>query len=594
MAPNSTNETYKFVYDTFEDTRIEFEHKLSANLDPFVSLTKLSSKVDVILSASSRDHPTNSILVCTNENGGYAAQGYFRFKTSSGMTLWRINPFDFFEKAFATVDLPKADTTTLLGNRIFYAHIDGDGWRSVSQVPGYQEKSCNCTKVIEEEIIKKYPHLPLTIAPIVGDLDPKYFGTNEAINQAKEIFAYPQITLGSHSYTHPLDWKFYDDDNANDKEKKIFGDSQNKVEYQNNRHDVEKKVGNGYSLPRSYLYGDFNIEKELLGSIKFISSLAPKNKKVSLFQWSGDCVPFEKALSLLRQKGILNINGGYTRFDPEYPSYAFVGPVGRDEGNEWQIYSSMNNENTYTNNWTGRFYGFRFLVNTFEKTESPIRVKPLNIYYHMYSAEKEAALNLKDNYTYVDQLDKISISTKQFATIANGFFSAEFQKIDENSWLVLNRGKLNEIRFDHATFKEVDWEKSKGVIGQDYYQGSLYMTLDKSDTKPIIALKEAGTIAIEPRKAPKIYVIKSSWRLSNFNSRNAEIRFAAQGYGIGHFTFFCPEPGTYILSSSDKSSLGKNQNVQIKAQTNTQQILKVSIPLNALKPIQLKLSLENQ
>lgn len=589
LSLDNSNKTYDIKYDPYDPSRIEFEHKLSSNLDPYTSLTRMTSKIDVILSATTPNQKHSSVLVSIHENGGYAAAGYYRFKTSTGITQWRINPFDFFRKAFATDDILKPDTTTLFGNRIFYAHIDGDGWRSISQVPQYYEKRYNCTRVIEEEIIKKYPHLPLTIAPIVADLDLTYFGTAELIEQAKGIFLYPHISVSSHSYTHPLDWKFYDNPNADGKEKKLFGTSMNQMEYQNNRKEVSKKIGNGYSLPRSYLFGKFEIEKELMGSIQFIQNLSP-TKKVSLFQWSGDCIAFESALQLLKKNKIYNINGGYTRFDPEFPSYAFVGPIGRDEGDEWQIYASSNNENTYTDNWTNRFFGYRYLTSTFEKTETPYRVKPFNLYYHMYSAEKLSSLKaLKDNYDYINQQEKISITTKQFAKIANGFFATELQNLGDKKWLILNRGNANTFRFDYATFLEINWAESKGIIGYNHFQGSLYIFLDKNDKEPIIALKETETIPISPQATPHPYIHKSTWNISNFESKeNATITSDVQGYGTGDLKFYCPIQGNYILQGKNKNG----HSFTYETMRDSQGIVNFHISEDAIEPLQLTISLK--
>ena len=52
----------------------------------------------------------------------------------------------------------------------------------------------------------------------------------------------------------------------------------------------------------------------------------------------------------------------------------------------------MQNENVYTNDWTGPFYGFEKVIETFEMTDKPLRLKPVNIYYHTYIASKRASM----------------------------------------------------------------------------------------------------------------------------------------------------------------------------------------------------------
>ena len=116
-------------------------------------------------------------------------------------------------------------------------------------------------------------------------------------------------------------------------------------------------------------------------------------KPVAVLQWSGDTSPYEAAVAAVREAGIVNINGGDTRFDSDYRSYGYVAPTGIPVGRERQIYASMSNENTYTYLWSARFFGYRHLLQTIDRTDLPIRVKPINVYYHTYSAEKIASLN---------------------------------------------------------------------------------------------------------------------------------------------------------------------------------------------------------
>ena len=56
------------------------------------------------------------------------------------------------------------------------------------------------------------------------------------------------------------------------------------------------------------------------------------------------------------------------------------------------MFAPNQNENVYTNLWTGPFYGFRRVIETFELTETPYRFKPVDIYYHTYAASKTASL----------------------------------------------------------------------------------------------------------------------------------------------------------------------------------------------------------
>ena len=86
------------------------------------------------------DPRMESHLVVAGPNGGYVAAGYTHYSNAEFNRLqWFVNPFEFFRVALGTDDLPKPDATTLSGRRIFYSHVDGDGWRNLTEVAPYRK-----------------------------------------------------------------------------------------------------------------------------------------------------------------------------------------------------------------------------------------------------------------------------------------------------------------------------------------------------------------------------------------------------------------------------------------------------------------------
>jgi polysaccharide biosynthesis protein PelA len=57
-----------------------------------------------------------------------------------------------------------------------------------------------------------------------------------------------------------------------------------------------------------------------------------------------------------------------------------------------QVYAPNQNENVYTNHYTGPLYGYERVIETFELTERPRRLKPINLYFHTYAASRKASL----------------------------------------------------------------------------------------------------------------------------------------------------------------------------------------------------------
>ena len=61
--------------------------------------------------------------------------------------------------------LEQADTTTLVGRRIYYSNIDGDGWRNQSQIRTYMQRRAMSAEVVLKEAVEAFPDLPVTVAP---------------------------------------------------------------------------------------------------------------------------------------------------------------------------------------------------------------------------------------------------------------------------------------------------------------------------------------------------------------------------------------------------------------------------------------------
>lgn len=496
-----------------------------------------------------------------------------KFYPDTELGRWVVNPFYFFREVYDTTTLPKIDVTTLNGRRLYFSHIDGDAWRSISQIPRYAEKKVTCAEVIMKEAISPYPDLPVTVAPIVGDLDPDWYGNEVYQNLATNFFQMPQVQGGSHTLSHPFEWGYYDDPQVVEKESKEFDhNGVQLISQSTTKHD--------YGKPRAYFKKPFDLTQELVGSIDYIQRFMPEGKKARLLQWSGNCVPFEQALEVLSKHNLFNINGGDSRFDKQYPSYSSVCPVGRSLGDYVQIYAVNSNENTYTDNWTSNFHAFKYLTMTFEKTETPIRVKGMNIYYHMYSGEHEASLSaLLSNLDYVRTQKIIPIEAEYYAEIGKGFYTAKFIQEGEMSWRVEDRGATQTIRFDRASDKWVDFEKSRGVLGATHYQGCLYIALEPDVTAPIVSLKDTTTLAAPPRDNTA-YLLESRWRIGGLAREAQKFSFEAHGYGPLEMTWIVPEGGRYeIRTEVDNQPLSKMIDVADDGRLSCHLDLKGYVPL---------------
>lgn len=298
--------------------------------------------------------------------GGYVMAPYALVTLPSNEEVrWSIDPFAFLRAALHLPDLPIPDVSTESGRRTLLVHMDGDGFVSRSALPGNHLAG----QEILNRVVKKYP-IPMAMSVIEAEISPRGLHPQlspqaEAI--ARDIFKTDHVEIASHSYSHPFNWRKAESDASSD----------------------------NYNLPVPGY--SFDLGREIKGSINYIETrLAPPGKKVKLFLWTGDCIPGRDALERTQQAGVMNMNGGDTVATRSSPTVTQVEGLGIERNGLFQVFAPNQNENVYTNTWLGPFYGFERVIETFEFTERPRRLKPINIYFHTYIATKVAGMRSLD------------------------------------------------------------------------------------------------------------------------------------------------------------------------------------------------------
>lgn len=502
-----------------------------------------------------KDVETWSDVVITSPTGAYVADGFTHYESAEAEQIqWYLNPFEFFRIVFRTDEYPKPDTTTLVGRRLYYSQIDGDGWRNRTEVSEFRQQNLTSAEVILRRAVLPYSDLPVSVAPIAGDLDPAWYGSRETQRVAREYFALPWVEAATHTYSHPLDWEYLSKAENSDHGldtgmprveafARLFGVTDYLDKFLETPVD-EADLSRGHTRPRSYNLRPFEIDFEVNGSVKVIESLCPPGKKVQLMQWSGSTFPFEKFLKAVRKAGLRNINGGDTRLDDEFPSYAWVMGLSRQVGQERQIYSSASNENTYTNKWSDRYFGFRYWKKTIDNTGAPRRVKPVDLYYHMFSGEKAASLNaLIENLNYARTLELTPVTASHYASIVDGFFSTQIEELNPGVWQLSNRDGLNTVRFDQAGVC-IDYDRSRGILGSGIANGSLYVAIDPAAPVAVLATSKAPCNSRIP------FLIESRWPIEKLQRTADGFRFTAQGFGKGQMSWHVRPQSNWVIEVS--------------------------------------------
>lgn len=520
---------------------VEFERKIPNPPPATETISPLKATARALLSYDRKGDEGGQIYpVVLTDKGGYIASGFSHYESRNGAFLqWYVNPFRFFADAFRTQGMPIPDTTTVAGRRIFYSHIDGDGWGNVSTADKYDGKGLYASEVILREVVDGFPDLPVTVAPIAADLDPAWTGTIRSQQIARALFSRRNVEPASHTYTHPFEWRFFGPGYKPENELPFLSKyaKHNLAPGMKARaHTHKSQLAHNYDAPRAFGDIPYSLKREMEGSAAYINTFCPPGKKVRLLQWSGDTSPTEDAIAATIRAGLLNLNGRDTRFDGDTPSYTAVSPLGKRSGKYMQVSASHANENVYTDLWQGRFFGFRYLVSSLQNTEKPLRVKPVNIYYHMYSGEKQASLKaLTDVMEHASRLELAPITATDYAAIGQGFYTLRLEELSPLRWRIANRGALNTLRLDNAGKLAFDPATSKGVLGARRAGNTLYVTLDPSASTPELALTP------EPSQKPSApMLVDSRWQIRSLVMEGTSARFMAQGFGPGEMTWIVP------------------------------------------------------
>ncbi|MCB1461003.1 MAG: hypothetical protein KDJ90_00910 [Nitratireductor sp.] len=535
----------------------------------------------------------DSVVVATGPGGGYVASGFYSYYDPAlNLARWVINPFEFFRRALDHPAFPIPDTTTVSGRRLYFSEVDGDGWNSVTRIERYRNQNVSVAEAMISELIEPYPDLPISVALVLSDMDPRYGARPDSVALAKRAFALPQVEVASHTHTHPFEWQFFErynrdrelalvDRGAARKPAGVFQRLGAMFGLTSGRN-AGKYIASNHDLPRAYSKEPFDLDREIGEALRKTEALAPPGKKIKLYQWSGNAQPFEAAIRATRQAGVRNINGGDTRFDRQNPSIIYISPLSRVVGAERQIYAVNTNENNYTMLWTDRFHGFSQARETFKRTESPIRLRGIDVYYHTYSAERAASLDaVRSHLDWVRTQKVTPIHASDYAAIADGFFSTRMEQTGPLRWTVSERDGLNTVRFDDADDLALDMEASEGVLGSLHYQGSLYVALDADVATAIVALaRKGGTSADGERKADRLETAQlhdSRWVIQGMRRSPCALSFNTTGFGMGEFTWTNVPPSQYDITA--KSHLGTT--IQVKASADDSGTLAFNLPLDA-------------
>jgi len=470
--------------------------------------------------------------------GGYAVGEAFIVELGDE-NVWVVDPFAFFAEALRLKPLLIPDPTTHNGKRTFFTHIDGDGMVNVVEF----DPELYSGEIILEKILKKYdlPHSVSLIGAEVqkSGLYPK--ASARFLNTAKEMYALKNVEAATHTFTHPFFWGKIED-----------GDL--KEEYR--------------LKPKNY---HFSLENELSNTLIFINKTLVKKshkKQAQTVFWSGDCAPRANTLAYVYKHNILNINGGDTTISNLNPWLTLVAPLGLERDGYYQIYTGAQNENVFTNDWLGPFWGFKRVVQTFKLTGSPRRLKPIDVYYHIYTGSKKASLNaLKYVLDWSLKQDIFPMFTSDYIPKAMDYFSVSMANEGEY-WLIDGMKDLKTVRLD-SNNKSVDYTRSSSVYGERELGDVKYISLGDS-TQHLIKLQA------KERESKSLYIISTNATIAEFIKGVESTRYTLNSFLDVNFSFHLPVGCHYKTTPKAKVVQKKGQDITLLFKNSKQGVVDVT------------------
>ncbi len=425
--------------------------------------------------------------------GGYALFPY-NVITIPGSTSkrWIVDPFAFYKRALRLPDMPVPDVTTENGRRLLIAHIDGDGFASRAETRAAPYSG----EVLLKEILERY-RLPHTVSIIEGETSPRglYAAQSPALEAiARKIFALDTVEIASHSFSHPFRWQ--------------AAEAAAAAQNVSGSETYSLKIP-GYT---------FDLRAEIQGSIDYIDKvLAPKGKRTKVFLWTGDCNPDEEPLVDTVAAGVLNMNGGDTLITRADPSVTLVSPLGIPRGRHFQVYAPNQNENVYTSLWEGPYYGFERVLETFALTETPRRLKPVNIYYHMYSTTKTASLTaLHKVYQWALAQPLFPVYASEYIAKVNDFRRVVVARALDGTWLVRGAEALRTLRAPAS----LGVPSGSGVAGHARQGETAYVHLHADEAR----------FGFAPAASAGAYLAEANARITAFEREATGFAFALRGH----------------------------------------------------------------
>jgi hypothetical protein len=247
--------------------------------------------------------------------------------------------------------------------------------------------------------------------------------------------------------------------------------------------------------------------------------LVPPDKQVEIILWSGDCRPSADALQLCRELHIENMNGGAV-LSPRFPGLVGSPPSHTFREGEMQIYAAHQNEYSCAMERKAPFFESpENVITSFQRTESPRRLKPVNLGGDFHDASYVSSINAMEKlFAWCSQQPLHAITAKQYAQMVRDAAATTLYESGPGRWIISNAGHVRTFRLP-ATMDDPDIAASNGVTGWVRQGGWLYV---HTRGQPVTEL------VVDAKSAPHLRLAQCSAEIefSRLEAARAEFRVA--------------------------------------------------------------------
>jgi polysaccharide biosynthesis protein PelA len=391
--------------------------------------------------------------------GGYVLAPYeLASLPTPGYYRWIVQPFEFLRRTLALPDMPVPDVTTENGRRLMIVHVNGDGFAQAAE----GARRAYAGEVLDG-LLQKY-RIPTTVSVVPADVasngrNPQLSPLLEPI--ARRIFALPHVEIGA-GYEAGVD------------------------------------VG---------------------AAIGYVNSLAPAGKRARMVLWDKDGNPAAAAVARAYQENVLNMNGGGAATVKSGHSYTLVWPIGLRKGGHLQVHAPVSSDFVFTANWTSPLSGYDRVVETFELTDYPYRVKPIDIQYHAMSMVKPASLQaLERVYGWAAQQPVMHVYASEYAQKVLDFNRMVIARSAEG-WRIRGGGALRELRMP-SSLGVPDVAASRAISGYQRRASEIYVHTAAAD----------ALLKLAPQATAQPYVVDANGRIERWQQDGGTLRFSLQAH----------------------------------------------------------------